>query len=595
MTVICTFTSKMAAELDESLSSVESELDSLDSDSQSEDESYEQESEEASGDGEAAQRSRGRGRGRGRGRSRGRGHGGGGGRGAIQPPKPVWAEMILEPIVHAWQEDNGAVGPRIRTTIEMTPNDWFFVFMTPEMIEAIVRYTNRNAVHCGNNRWTKLTRREFEIWLGMTIAMGIHRLPSVELYWSNEWLYAIPQFKALMPRFRYQEIKSYLYFSEPGQVHNDQLGKIRFLLDQFFIQCREQFHLLRDMSIDEMMVKTKSKYNKCKIRNPQKPIRDGVKIEAMCDPRTGYVYTFHVHTTANADVLQVGSKTMNVVATLAAQLPFRGFNIYMDNYYSSVPLFRYLHNLGHNVIGTARLNRISPDLALKKSVPKGTMKWRVTTRMNNEDHDQAPILAYAWKDSGVVYLMSTCHRGGEVIVVERQSGAIEIEVPAPAMVEQYCIGMRGVDIADQLRSSYCIRQKAKRWYMSMFYWVVESAIVNAFACARYHDFSADFPWTKSHLSFRTSIIYSLLGYGMSVNDDRGVASDPPMRTRLDTLEQLPAVRVINALHLPVKRSKGRCQWCWLMKREQHRTLYKCRECHVNLCIECFAPFHDFRP
>ena len=81
----------------------------------------------------------------------------------------------------------------------------------------------------------------------------------------------------------------------------------------------------------------------------------------------------------------------------------------MDNYYSSVPTFRYLCNLGFNIIGIVRLNRICGKLSLKKSIEKETMKWRMTTRMNNEDHNQSPILAYAWKDSGVVYLMSTCH------------------------------------------------------------------------------------------------------------------------------------------------------------------------------------------
>jgi hypothetical protein len=30
--------------------------------------------------------------------------------------------------------------------------------------------------------------------------------------------------------------------------------------------------------------------------------------------------------------------------------------LFMDNHYSSVPIFRYLHNMGHNAIRTMRLN-----------------------------------------------------------------------------------------------------------------------------------------------------------------------------------------------------------------------------------------------
>jgi hypothetical protein len=119
--------------------------------------------------------------------------------------------------------------------------------------------------------------------------MGIHRLPSVELYWSNEWVFAIPQFKAVISRFRYQEIKSHLYFSNPSETHIYQLGKIQHFFTLFRTQCREQFYPPQTVSIDKMMVKTKSKFSKCKIRNLKKPICDGIKIEALCDSRTGCI------------------------------------------------------------------------------------------------------------------------------------------------------------------------------------------------------------------------------------------------------------------------------------------------------------------
>jgi hypothetical protein len=101
-----------------------------------------------------------------------------------------------------------------------------------------------------------------------------------------------------------------------------------------------------------MMVKTKSKFFKCKIRNPKKLIRNRIKIKALCDSRTGYLYIFHIHTLSNQDFLQVDSKTINIVVTLVSQLPFQSFRIIIDNYYSSIQTFRYLHNMKHNIIGT---------------------------------------------------------------------------------------------------------------------------------------------------------------------------------------------------------------------------------------------------
>jgi hypothetical protein len=64
----------------------------------------------------------------------------------------------------------------------MTPNKWFSIFFTENMISNIVQYTNEYAIYCGIIRWTKLIEREFELWLGLTITMEIYRLSSVEFY-----------------------------------------------------------------------------------------------------------------------------------------------------------------------------------------------------------------------------------------------------------------------------------------------------------------------------------------------------------------------------------------------------------------------------
>jgi hypothetical protein len=86
---------------------------------------------------------------------------------------------------------------------------------------------------------------------------------------------------------------------------------------------------------------------------------------------------------------------MNVIVTLISQLPFQSFRIIIDNYYSSIRTFRYLHNMKHNVIGTMQLRRITFELAMKKSTSRGTMKWRITTKMDDEDEKHAFIFSYA--------------------------------------------------------------------------------------------------------------------------------------------------------------------------------------------------------
>jgi hypothetical protein len=79
------------------------------------------------------------------------------------------------------------------------------------------------------------------------------------------------------------------------------------------------------MSINKIIIKTKSKFTKCKIRNPKKLIHNGIKIDVLCDSQTGYLYTFHVHTFSNKEFLQIRLKTINVVVIFVSQLFFIGF------------------------------------------------------------------------------------------------------------------------------------------------------------------------------------------------------------------------------------------------------------------------------
>jgi hypothetical protein len=68
--------------------------------------------------------------------------------------------------------------------------------------------------------------------------------------------------------------------------------------------------------------------------------------------------------------------------------------------------------------------------------------------MNNKSIDSTLILVCSWRNSSVVYFMSTLHRGDETTIIQCQSGALKINVQALIMAEQYCKFIRGVNIAD---------------------------------------------------------------------------------------------------------------------------------------------------
>jgi hypothetical protein len=202
----------------------------------------------------------------------------------------------------------------------------------------------------------KLIVQEFKIWLGLTIAMGIHKLSFLKLYWSNDELFTVPQFMTIMTSHQYQQIKSHLYFIKLNEIHTNLIRKIRFLLETFQQRCMSEWSLDCEISTDEMIVLTKLVFFLIKIQINTKLICDGMKIFFLCNVKNGYFYAFLVYDGTQQHLQIVGSKTMNVIVTLASKLLVQGFNIKMNNFYLMVLLFRYLHNIKQNVIRTTQSN-----------------------------------------------------------------------------------------------------------------------------------------------------------------------------------------------------------------------------------------------
>jgi hypothetical protein len=113
----------------------------------------------------------------------------------------------------------------------------------------------------------------------------------------------------------------------------------------------------KNILIDEMMVR----FSGCSIHIIQlrnKLISEGYKIFTLCDK--GYTYTFlpssRIHHNQEVEEINGITYTGNVVLHLAQQLPYnrKTFNLFMDNYFSSIPLFSKLKTMNIGACGTVR-------------------------------------------------------------------------------------------------------------------------------------------------------------------------------------------------------------------------------------------------
>ena len=94
----------------------------------------------------------------------------------------------------------------------------------------------------------------------------------------------------------------------------------------------------QNVTVDESMVRFKGRLQ-FRQYLPSKPIKWGIKVWALCESATGYLWNFEVYTGRTAGQPQQHGLSHHVVLDLAADL-FRSYaRVYMDNFYSGTELF----------------------------------------------------------------------------------------------------------------------------------------------------------------------------------------------------------------------------------------------------------------
>lgn len=95
----------------------------------------------------------------------------------------------------------------------MLPNksalDFFHIIFTQDVYDLIVTQTNlyasqqRREPRNQKQSWSDLTVDEFKTWLGLYLAMGIVKKPSLRDYWSQSPLTLTPGIAVVMTRDRF--------------------------------------------------------------------------------------------------------------------------------------------------------------------------------------------------------------------------------------------------------------------------------------------------------------------------------------------------------------------------------------------------------
>nr|CAH7740638.1 unnamed protein product [Callosobruchus chinensis] len=357
---------------------------------------------------------------------------------------------------------------------------------------------------------------------------------------------------------------------QPGTPSFDKLYKLRPLIDHLTSVFQTAFTPYRHLSVDESMCAFKGRTT-LKQYMPMKPIKRGFKIWALACATTGYLLNFQIYQgKAESTCDTLGER---VIIDLTENIKNRGYCLYFDNFFTTIPLMQKLLDRELFGCGTLRQNR--------KHFPKQFLCGDKDLSQSESDSVASnDVSVYKWKDRGTkcVVLASNRHDYKSTTHVLRTNKVGQREsVPCPEAISDYNRYMGGVDRFDQYHANYSISWKSRRWWMKIFYYLVDASIVNSYVLYR-ETLKKKNPSAKplSALQFRSQLADDLIG-SFCQRQKPG----PPSKKKSQ-----------GSSHLPVKGTYRRCVLCSSSKKKQTRSNIICELCNVALCKDCFAPYHS---
>ncbi len=134
----------------------------------------------------------------------------------------------------------------------MSPFQYFKKFIDNSTFDIIVNQSNLYSVQKNVNHPFKLSKEEFEQWLGLSIWFNLHKVSVNRLHWSSE--FRDDHYASIMTQDRWEEIKANIHFVDNSKLSGeDKIGKIRPFYEDLKAKFR-QIPMMRDLCIDETII-----------------------------------------------------------------------------------------------------------------------------------------------------------------------------------------------------------------------------------------------------------------------------------------------------------------------------------------------------
>ncbi|KAJ8877025.1 hypothetical protein PR048_021477 [Dryococelus australis] len=265
-----------------------------------------------------------------------------------------------------------------------TPINYFRYFFSDSILDYFVEQSNLYSTLENPNKPLNLSRTELEQFFGICMTISIFGLPRNRMYWNQNT--RVDMVANVISRDRWEEIKSSLHCVDNGQQlaqtdpNRDKLFKTKPFIDDLkgkFQYIPKEQHLCVDEQI--------------------------VPFKGMCSLKQYNPKSTNIEPDFGLSDIDASSK---IVLRLVECIPKnQNFLLFFGNWFSSLPLFTVLADMGIGTLGTITRNRF-PGL----QVPLGVeMKktGRGSTIEKATDVDGVEVRVIKWYDNRGVTLASS--------------------------------------------------------------------------------------------------------------------------------------------------------------------------------------------
>jgi hypothetical protein len=226
-------------------------------------------------------------------------------------------------------------------------------------------YPNNNNLNLPSNarhRWIPPKgNRDFDItdnfvlaWLGIVIYSGAlfsgdNNRGINAIYSDAAYGISVPFIQNTMTRNAFKFMLRYIHFSDgskqkqQGEPGYNPLFKVAYIVKKIAVAMRATWLPGERITVDESMVRYNGRAIAFVQYMPRKPIKHGIKVFAVCCAYSGVMLGFEVYCGADENTDSSALAIIDRLLTKNNLDTARGRIVYSDNWYTTVPLARYLY------------------------------------------------------------------------------------------------------------------------------------------------------------------------------------------------------------------------------------------------------------